>query len=37
MATVRVRAPEAWAIRVLEAKAVVAEEECELSRWALSR
>jgi len=34
---VRVLALEAWAIPALEAKAVVAEEEYELSRWALSR
>jgi hypothetical protein len=37
MAMVRVRALEAWAIPALEEKAVVAAEECELSRWALSR
>ena len=35
MATVRVRALEAWAIPALEAKAVVAEEECELFPLAL--
>jgi hypothetical protein len=34
---VRVRVPEAWAMPALEAKAVVAAEESELSRWALLR
>jgi hypothetical protein len=37
MDTVRVRAPEAWAMPALGAKAVVVEVEYELSLWVLSR